>query len=57
MNLNLENNYKDQAHQDFLTYVALTKRFYDEGKIKEKDYEKLKDKFSDLAEMFEEYHH
>jgi len=57
LQLNLENNYKDLAKEAFLAYVAEVKRFYDAGEIKEKDFLKLQDKISDLALMFETYHH
>lgn len=57
LQLNLENNYKDLAKEAFLVYVAEVKRLYDAGEIKDKDYEKLQEKISDTAVMFETYHH
>ena len=57
LELNLENNYKDLAREAFYRLVAETKRLYDAGEIKEKDYLKLEEKYSDYAVMFETYHH
>lgn len=57
MQLNLENNYKDLAHDAFIAYAAAIKEFHDAGEIKEKDFEKLQDHLSELAVMFETYHH
>jgi|GEM_PF-2551154 len=54
MNLNLENNYKELAYENFLDYVKILKKFKDQGLIKEKDLVKLEKKVSDYKEWFVE---
>ena len=39
--LNLSNNYKDTAYEEYLRYVDLINSYRSQGKISERDYEKL----------------
>lgn len=54
MKLNLENNYRELAYQNFLEYVMIIKKYKDKNLIKEKDLNKLEQKASDYQEMFVE---
>lgn len=54
LSLNLENNYREEAYKDFLTYVSVVKMFRDKGMISPKDLDKLEQKISDYKEYFVE---
>ena len=54
LQLNLENNYPEDAYRDFLHYVTVVKELRDAGKIPPKDMKKLETKISDYQEYFVE---
>jgi hypothetical protein len=54
LTLNLENNYREDAYQDFLNYVTVVKKYRDAGMIKPKDMDKLAKKISDYKTFFVE---
>lgn len=57
LKMNLENNYKDLAH-DALSRLHLTLENHREnGSIKEKDYLKYKTIADDYSKKMEHYHH
>ena len=57
LQMNLENNYKDLAH-DALKKLQITLNTYkDNGAMKEKDYLKYKKIADDYSKRMENYHH
>lgn len=57
LQMNLENNYKDLAH-DALKKLQITLDTYkDNGAMKEKDYLKYKKIADDYSKRMENYHH
>lgn len=53
--LNLSNNYKDSAYKGYLEYVQLISELKDNGKISDRDFEKLSYKISDYKKIFKNY--
>lgn len=53
----LSNNYKDEALRCFKEYEELLRNLVSEGKISQKDYEKLIPKIEGYRRMFKNYHH
>lgn len=53
--LNLSNNYKDSAYKGYLEYIQLVNELKDNGKISDKDFEKLNYKIEDYKRMFANY--
>lgn len=53
----LSNNYKDEAYKSFMQYKGVINSLYEEGKIGQKDYEKLDKKIQELTKMFTKYKH
>ena len=53
--LNLSNNYKDSAYKGYLEYVQLINELKDNGKISDRDFEKLSYKISDYKKIFKNY--
>lgn len=53
----LSNNYKDEAYKSFMQYKDVINSLYEEGKIGQKDYEKLDKKIQELTKMFTKYKH
>lgn len=51
----LSNNYRDSAYKGYLEYVQLVEDLKSNGKIGDKDYEKISAKISDYAKIFEKY--
>lgn len=55
--MNLENNYKDLAHDALKDLQATLEQMKDSGELKEKDYLKYKQKADDYAQRMVGYHH
>lgn len=55
--INLENNYKDLAHDALKDLQDTLERMKDGGELKEKDYLKYKQKADDYARRMVGYHH
>ncbi|MBQ3584379.1 MAG: hypothetical protein IJA27_06665 [Lachnospiraceae bacterium] len=55
MKLFLSNNYKDSAYKAYLEYAQLINDLKENGKIGEKDYEKLSLKVEDFKRLFKNY--
>lgn len=55
--INLENNYKDLAHDALKDLQDTLERMKDSGELKEKDYLKYKQKADDYARRMVGYHH
>lgn len=53
--LNLSNNYKDTAYKTYLEYVDVINELKENGKINDKDYEKLSYKIEDYKRTFKNY--
>ena len=53
--LNLSNNYKDTAYQCFVEYVDVINELKGNGKIGDKDYEKLVTKIEEYKKTFKNY--
>lgn len=53
--LNLSNNYKDSAYKGYLEYVQLINELRDNGKISDRDFEKLSYKIDDYKKIFKNY--
>ena len=53
----LSNNYKDEAYKSFMQYKDVINSLYEEGRIGQKDYEKLDKKIQELTKMFTKYKH
>ena len=57
LRINLENNYKDLAHDALKKLHATLDDYYQEGTIKEKDYKKYKKVADDYSSRMANYHH
>lgn len=55
--INLENNYKDLAISARKKAEVMLAEYHASGKLKEKDYIKLKDKLDEYTKRMEGYHH
>lgn len=55
--INLENNYKDLAIGARKKACAELERYNSEGRLKEKDYKRLKETLDGYAKRMEGYHH
>ena len=53
--LNLSNNYKDTAYKSYLEYIDVINEFKENGKIGDKDYEKLSLKIDEYKKVFKNY--
>lgn len=53
--LNLSNNYKDSAYEAYTQYMKLINQLKDEGKIGERDFEKLNSKILEFRVKFKSY--
>ena len=53
--LNLSNNYKDTAYKEYLEYVNLINTYRSEGKISERDYDKLNVKIEEFKRKLKDY--
>lgn len=51
----LSNNYKDSAYKEYLEYISIIEGFKENGKIGDKDYEKLMSKVNDYKKTFKNY--
>lgn len=51
--LNLSNNYKDAAYKEYKELVNIIEEFKANGKIGNKDYDKLSVKLADYKRMFD----
>ena len=54
---NLENNYKDAAHDARKKLGARCEELYAEGSLKEKPYLRYKKLFEEYTVMMKDYHH
>lgn len=57
LKINLENNYKDLAHDALKTFHQKLEAFYESGEMKEKDYLKYKKIADDYSARLKNYHH
>ena len=57
MKINLENNYKDLAHDALKELHEKLERFHNEGSLKDKDYEKYKKIADGYSNQLRNYHH
>ncbi len=57
LRINLENNYKDLAHDALKKLHAVLEAYKADGSIKEKDYLKYKKIADDYSEKMVNYHH
>lgn len=57
LKMNLENNYKDLAHDALKDLQAALEHYKENGEIKDKDYIKYKEKVDSYAERMRNYHH
>ena len=55
--MNLENNYKDLAHDALKKLHATLEQYYEGGMMKEKDYNKYKKIADDYSARMANYHH
>ncbi len=53
--LNLSNNYKDTAYKGYLEYIQIINDLKENGKISDKDFEKLSYKVEDYKKIFKNY--
>lgn len=53
--LNLSNNYKDTAYKGYLEFVQLINDLKENGKISDRDFEKLSYKVEDYKKIFKNY--
>lgn len=53
--LNLSNNYKDTAYKGYLEYVQIINDLKENGKISDRDFEKLSYKVEDYKKIFKNY--
>lgn len=51
----LSNNYRDSAYKGYLEYVQLVEDLKANGKIGDRDYEKISSKISDYTKIFDKY--
>ena len=57
LKINLENNYKDLAHDALKQLHEKLETFYQNGSIKENDYKKYKKIADDYSVQLKNYHH
>lgn len=57
MKINLENNYKDLAHDALKELHRKLETYHDEGMLKDKDYNKYKNIANDYSVRLKDYHH
>lgn len=57
MKINLENNYKDLAHDALKELHQKLETYHDEGMLKDKDYNKYKKIANDYSVRLKDYHH
>ncbi len=57
MKMNLENNYKDLAHDARKKLYTTLELYYNQGHIKEKDYNKYKKIADEYSLKMTDYHH
>ncbi len=57
LKINLENNYKDLAHDALKELQTALENYKESGEIKEKDYMKYKQKVDSYAMRMMNYHH
>lgn len=57
LRMNLENNYKDLAHDALKRLHSTLEMLHEEGQIKEKEYQKYKEIADDYSKRMEQYHH
>ena len=57
MRMNLENNYKDLAHDALKKFHTTLDAYEADGLMKEKDYIKYKKVADDYSKRMENYHH
>lgn len=57
MKINLENNYKDLAHDALRALHAKLEEYHDSGVIKDRDYQKYKQIANDYSVRLKDYHH
>ncbi|MBE5923454.1 MAG: hypothetical protein E7271_03165 [Lachnospiraceae bacterium] len=57
MKMNLENNYKDQAHDALKKLHSTLDELKDNGSLKEKDYNKYKSIANEYTSRLANYHH
>ena len=55
--MNLENNYKDLAHDALKDLQGTIDQMHENGQLKDKDYAKYKQKADDYAQRMVGYHH
>lgn len=55
--INLENNYKDLAHDARKKLHATLESYYQQGMMKEKDYNKYKKIADEYSAKMSDYHH
>lgn len=54
LQLNLENNYKEEAYDAYLNVSAMVESFYDQGEISRWSYKKFKKALEKYDEMYNE---
>ena len=57
MRINLQNNYKEPAHNDRKRIGERAQALYDEGKISEKVYKKYIQIYNEYTIKLKDYHH
>lgn len=57
LKINLENNYKDLAHDALKQLHEKLERFHNEGSMKDKDYNKYKKIADEYSIRLRNYHH
>ena len=57
LKMNLENNYKDLAHDALKKLHATLDEYLKNGTLKEKDYKKYKNVADDYSKRLANYHH
>lgn len=57
LKMNLENNYKDQAHAALKELQTTLDAYWQAGELKEKDYRKYKQTADHYAMWMQNYHH
>ncbi len=57
MKINLENNYKDLAHDALKELHSKLESYHDAGSLKDKDYRKYKQIADEYSLRLKDYHH
>ncbi|MCI8670013.1 MAG: hypothetical protein HFI34_10935 [Lachnospiraceae bacterium] len=55
LKLNLSNNYKDAAYKSFQEFISIIKDLRNDGKISDKDFEKLSSRVEEYKRKFRNY--